>query len=155
MYSGSIDASQIVWTSDNESVATVTDGVVVAVGPGDTTIHAEYNGVKKSCAVRCKFTATETGNNTGDADNAADVPIGTTYTISHADDTLLLSVAERRFFVLTLSDAQGNPINVTWSTSSSCCTIDGNVITAKSNGNATVYTVYEGERYECIVYVRS
>lgn len=55
LYSGSIPKDQITWTSENESVATFTDGKVVAVGGGMTTLHAEYNGQKVSCIVRCNF----------------------------------------------------------------------------------------------------
>jgi len=45
LYNGSIPKTQIIWKSDNEDVATVDNGKVVAVGPGTTTIHAEYNGI--------------------------------------------------------------------------------------------------------------
>ena len=55
LYSGSIPKDQITWTSENESVATFADGKVVAVGGGMTTLHAEFNGQKVSCIVRCTF----------------------------------------------------------------------------------------------------
>lgn len=55
LYNGSIPKSSISWKSDNEAVATVENGKVVAVGPGTTTIRAEYNGTKCSCIVRCSF----------------------------------------------------------------------------------------------------
>ena len=55
LYSGSIPKDQITWTSENESVATFVDGKVVAVGGGMTTLHAEFNGQKVSCIVRCNF----------------------------------------------------------------------------------------------------
>lgn len=55
LYNGSIPKNQITWSSENESVATFADGKVVAVGGGMTTLHAEYNGQKVSCIVRCNF----------------------------------------------------------------------------------------------------
>lgn len=55
LYSGDIDVSLITWTSDNESVATIKDGVVTAVGKGKTEVHGEINGVKITCIVRCNF----------------------------------------------------------------------------------------------------
>lgn len=54
-YSGDIDASLITWTSDNPNVAIIENGIVKAVGRGTTKVHAEYNGVKISCIVRCNF----------------------------------------------------------------------------------------------------
>ena len=43
----------ITWTSLNETVATVKDGVVMAVGNGATTIIAEYMGQRVTCSVQC------------------------------------------------------------------------------------------------------
>lgn len=55
LYDGDIDVTKIVWTVGKSYVATVKDGVVKAVGPGTTTVYAEYNGVKLSCIIRCDF----------------------------------------------------------------------------------------------------
>ena len=153
VYDGSVDASQILWSSDNEAVVTVKDGVVEAVGPGTTYIHAEYNATKVSCIVHCKFEAqpAQPGN---------DVPVvtpsedGGSYKISHTEVMLLLNSAERRSFVLTLNDANGNPVNVTWMSSNACCSVSGNSISSVSKGTAKVYTTYEGREYSCIVYVQ-
>lgn len=53
LYNGPIDPTQITWTSSDETIATVTDGKVVAVGNGKCTITAEYMGQKVTCEVRC------------------------------------------------------------------------------------------------------
>lgn len=46
----------VIWTSDDENIATVDDGGhVVAVGKGTTKINAEVGGKKVSCIVRCNF----------------------------------------------------------------------------------------------------
>lgn len=55
IYNGSVDASAITWSSDNESIATVANGVVTAVATGSTTVHAEYDGQTLSCDVVCKL----------------------------------------------------------------------------------------------------
>ncbi len=57
IYDGNVALTSITWSSDNEAVATITNGKVVAVGSGDTKVHAEYNGQKVSCIIRCAFKA--------------------------------------------------------------------------------------------------
>jgi len=56
LYSGSIPAEEIKWTTSDTDVATVSDGVVTMVGNSFTgdyaTITAEYNGTKATCIVR-------------------------------------------------------------------------------------------------------
>lgn len=53
LYNGEIDAAEIIWTSSDETVATVANGKVVAVGNGNATITAEYMGQKVTCQVHC------------------------------------------------------------------------------------------------------
>ncbi len=55
LYNGEIAKNLITWSSDDESVVTFIDGKAVAVGNGMTKIHAEYEGQKVSCIVRCSF----------------------------------------------------------------------------------------------------
>ena len=51
-----VPAAQVVWISEDPSVATVSDkGLVTAVGPGTTTIRAIYNGLEGTVSVTCKF----------------------------------------------------------------------------------------------------
>lgn len=66
LYSGSVAKNLITWSSDDETVAIFTDGKVVAVGGGTTMVHAEYEGQKVSCIIRCSFQAsTGVGGNGG------------------------------------------------------------------------------------------
>lgn len=53
LYSGELDPASITWTSSNEEVATVTNGIVKAVGNGKAVITAEYEGQKVTCDVHC------------------------------------------------------------------------------------------------------
>lgn len=55
VYDGTVSKLLIEWTSDDPDVATIDGGVVTAVGSGMTEVHAEYNGKKVSCIVRCDF----------------------------------------------------------------------------------------------------
>ena len=52
LFKGTADVDKIKFTSDDETVATFVDGIVTAVGPGETNVHAEYGGKKVSCIVR-------------------------------------------------------------------------------------------------------
>jgi len=45
------DDTSVVWESSNQSVATVKDGVVTAVGAGTATISARINGIADTCTV--------------------------------------------------------------------------------------------------------
>ena len=55
LYSGSIPRNQITWSIGDQTVATVDNGKVVAVGNGYTYVYAEYEGQKVSCQVICSF----------------------------------------------------------------------------------------------------
>lgn len=141
LYKGKIPADQITWTSENEKVATVKDGVVTAVGKGLTKVHGEYGGIKVSCVVRC-------ADSVGKPD---ETPAVGKYIISHTDVTI--AVGEK--FTLSLKDAEGKTISVTWSAANNAiCTISGNAITGAKSGNTQVSTNYEGETYTCRVIVK-
>lgn len=51
--SGEIEAAEILWSSENEAVAAVKDGVVTAVERGETVITAEFEDQSVSCRVIC------------------------------------------------------------------------------------------------------
>ena len=55
LYDGTVAKNLITWSSDNEAVVTFENGKAVAVGSGTTNVHAEYNGEKVSCIIRCVF----------------------------------------------------------------------------------------------------
>lgn len=129
-----IDPSLITWVSDNPEICTVENGIVTAVGPGTTKIHAQYNGVTYTCMIRCSFSAAEV---TGDCK------------LSHTDVTLPVGQS----FTLKLKDSSGNAVSVTWTCEGGGVTIDGNKITGAIPGTWNVSTTYEGFIYNCIVRV--
>jgi len=146
LYTGDIPVKQITWTSDNEKVATIKDGVVTAVGTGTTKVHAEYNGVKRSCTVRCSAavgTPTETPEETEANDSG--------YNISSTDVT----IAVGEVFTLKLLDADDKAVSVIWSVENGqICSVTGNEIKGLAAGTTTVSVVYEGQTYSCTVRVK-
>lgn len=159
LYSGSLGLTQITWSSDDESVATITNGKVVAVGGGTTTVYAEYDGQKVSCIIRCAFsdssepTGGSSGNVTEDGGGAtADGTYRLYNAYGNAQD---VSITVGESFSLKLVDPNGNAVSgVTWSVSNeACCTVSDGYITGVSAGTATVTATYNGQTYSCIVRV--
>ena len=148
LYSGSLPRTEITWKSDDEDIATVDNGNVVAVGPGTTTVRAEYKGIERTCTVRCTF-AEETTTPTEGSGNSGGNASGS-YTISHTDVTI--KVGET--FTLTLKDSNGNTVSVAWITSNSNCSVSGNTVTGLASGETKVYAPYDGREYACIVRVK-
>lgn len=147
LYNGDIPVKQITWTSDDEKVVTIKDGVVTAVGSGTTTVHAEYNGTKRSCTVRCSAAV---GKYEEQTDSSEPENTGT-YNISTTDVTI--DVGE--VFTLKLLDADNIPVDVVWSvTDPAICSVSGNSITGVASGTTTVTVMYEGTQYTCTVRVR-
>jgi hypothetical protein len=55
LYDGAIPYADIQWTSEDINVATFENGVITAVGSGETMVHADYNGQRLSCRVVCNL----------------------------------------------------------------------------------------------------
>lgn len=93
LYSGSVAKNLITWSSDDENVAVFTDGKVVAVGGGMTTVHAEFEGQKVSCIIRCSFKestgvgghggVSEDGGSSGNGGSASTSKTGTIANVSN------------------------------------------------------------------------
>lgn len=162
IYSGTLGLSQITWSSDNENVATIKNGKVVAVGNGVTMVYGEYNGVKVGCIIRCSF---DDGNDnpgvggTGGVteDGGSSDTTGEGYRLKNMvggrNDDVTINVGYA--FSLQLVDGQGNPVNnVDWSSSNDavCTVVDGKV-TGVGSGLATITASYEGKTYKCIIHV--
>lgn len=167
LYNGSIPEEDITWTSDDETVATIENGVVTAVGNGVTKVHAQYNGVKVSCIVRCSIN--ETTESTGVSGNGGDITEDKgdqntdndnastkTYQIwsnwgTHSSFTV--SVGES--FRVLLKDSDGNTVEATWSVSNGeICTISGNTVTAAASGTVSIVATYNGTKYYASVLVK-
>ena len=131
----------IVWSSKNDSIAAVSEGVVTAVAPGNTTITATVGGKTLSCIVRCRFEAGTQPIVTQTADGTA---------LSHEDVTLRRS---DETFKIRLLNGETAVSGVAWSsTNSAVCTVDADgTVHAVGAGTAKIIASYNGSSYSCIV----
>ena len=149
LYDGKLPLTTITWTSDDESVATIKNGIVTAVGPGVTTVYGEYEGKKVKCVIRCRWDADATTEPT-----TPELDPNETYTISKTD----VSIKVGESFFLTLRDSDGNVVSVDWKASKSgYVKIEGNKITGLSSINSSSFKVYVkigDNTYSCVVRVK-
>ena len=142
-----VDPADITWTSDNPEIAKIEKGIVTAVAPGTTEVHAQYGGKTYTCIVRCSFKASAT--------TETDEPTGE-YKISSGDMTIEVG----KFWWLNLKDSNGNTVDVTWTADhDGYVKIEGNKLTGiKNTGDlkmkyVTVSCTYEEVTYSCIVRI--
>lgn len=152
LYSGEIAVEDIVWSSDDNSIAIIEDGKVTAVANGDTTVFATYNDQTVACVIHCKFEDNqEQTSNITEADGSS-----TTYMLhnpyGYADD-VTLNVGDQ--FTLKLVDSNmENAENVQWSVKNeSVCQFSENIVTATGSGVTEVTATCEGKTYTCVVRV--
>lgn len=153
IYSGNLPVSDVLWYSDDDSIATITDGVITAVGNGITTVYGEYADQVASCVVWC--TSNE-GENETSADDSAIADNGpyrldNPYGVSDTDASIRIGSS----FTLYLVDKDENRVSgVTWSVEKGySCTVDDGLITGVAAGQSSVVATYGGESYTCIVRV--
>lgn len=124
---GVIILEGVEWSSSVESVATVENGRVEAIGAGDTVVTAAYGGADYTCSVT----------------------VEEVQTITLSDTELFLVEND----VETISLLRGNTVlteNVLWATSDpAVATVAGGTIESLSPGETTITAEYEGETYEC------
>lgn len=158
LYTGDVSQDEITWSSNDEAVAIVENGVVSAVAPGRAVITAVYQGAKYECVVYCKFTAVET--DATDPTTGPQTPgDGQTYVIcvngeikkgDEADVTLRIGQS----FTLTLENENGETVPVAWSYDTNVCSVSGSTVTGiGKSALSKVSTFYNGVAYECIVRV--
>lgn len=54
IYCGTVPMENISWTSDDESIAIFSQGTVIAINAGTTTVYAQYKDQLLSCKVDCQ-----------------------------------------------------------------------------------------------------
>ena len=124
----SVAGTELIWTSSDATVATVTDGKVKAIKAGVVTITVTTADGGSSAS--CEITVTEaTGNVTG-------VMIDKSSAILKIGDSITLKA------VITPTNADNR--NVTWSsTDNSVASVDAGVVTALKVGTATIVVTTE------------
>ena len=154
LYDGEIPAADIVWSSDDDSIATIEDGKVIAVSNGDTTVYGTYNGETASCIIHCKLdeeSTTETGSI-----SEAGGETKRTYKLynptGYADDVTIIVDGK---FTLMLVDEDKNEISAAeWTVKDKkICSYKDGIVTGRKSGTTEVTATYEGTTYTCIVRV--
>lgn len=113
VYDGDIAVEEIIWISDDDSIATVIDGRIIAVGNGDTTVYGIYNDQTVSCIIHCSFDST--GEFSGITEANGDIPQAYKLfnPIGYADDVTIY-IGDQ--FPLQFVDANENEVSdVQWS----------------------------------------
>jgi hypothetical protein len=151
LYNGKISDDQITWSTSNEKVATVKNGVVTAVGTGYAVVTAEYKGEKFTCEVRC---SEKVGAYTGPLEETNTESGSGKYELNKDPADVTISIQEK--FSLCVLDADGKTMAVTWKVADSAiCSVDGNTITGLAPGWTKVTCTYDGETFTCIIRVKA
>ena len=131
----------VVWTSDKDSIATVTDGVVTAVAPGIATITVTT--VDGNHSATCVITVLE--------------PIIKVTGVTLDINELTLDVPQTATLKSTVAPEDATDKSVTWtSDNETVATVAEGVVTAVAEGTATItVTTTDGEfKATCVVTVR-
>jgi len=153
LYSGDIPTDDIIWTSDDNSVATIEGGKVTAVANGDTTVYAAYNDTTVACVVHCKFEeAQEEDSNITEADGDSDKTYMLHNPYGRSDD-VTLNIGEQ--FILKLVDeGLEEASDAQWTVGNeSVCTFSDNTVKAVGSGTTEIVATYGDKTYTCIVRV--
>ncbi|MBE6649699.1 MAG: hypothetical protein E7613_00155 [Ruminococcaceae bacterium] len=125
------------WTSYNESVASVKNGVITAHKAGTTVITASVGTINVTCNVTVK------AKNVAVTDITLDK---TSVTLTEGETTTIKA---------TVTPDNATDKTVTWSTSNELvASIENGVITAENAGTATITATSGGKSATCIVTVK-
>ena len=159
LYDGMISGDEIVWTSDDTSVAIIENGIAVAVGNGETVVYGHYAGQTASCLIRCTFEETEEDNfsSVSEAVGTVAEDDNKTYSLHNPQGQASdVTIGVGKSFVLQLVDEDKNIVtDATWNVEdTNVCTYaaDGTV-TGVHGGVTKVSATYKGQTYSCIVRV--
>jgi hypothetical protein len=154
--SKSIGRSKVTWSTSDAKVAKVENGTVTAVGKGIATITAEYNGMKATCTVRCRFENTTAAPENGQQDQGGqqedqDSQSNTDWKASHTD----VSISVGEVFRLKVTNSAGETAKAIWTMDrEGVVSIDGRSVTGRAPGTVTLTTTVDGVTLTCIVRVK-
>ncbi len=136
------DPTLVTWTSSNPEVATVNNGLVVAVGNGKATITAEYDGMVVTAIARC---------------NSVEPPVETGYKLDKTDVTMKVGESFKLHLIdkTTGQRITEGVVYTVWHATHVSVDDEGNVTCLqKTNSHTKVFVEYEGVTYECIVRIK-
>lgn len=131
------DFPQVSWSSSDETVAVVTDGVVTAIAEGVAVITATADGKSCSCTVTVPHIP---------------VPVSG---ITLDKTEIILKQGDSETLVATVAPANAEYDSVVWSSSdSSVATVGNGVVSAIGVGEAVITVEAGGKTASCVVKVR-
>lgn len=130
----SADVKYVTWTSSDESVATIENGVIKANSPGIAKITASVNGMSSTCSVRVKeISVTKVSLDI----TSKQITAGETFTL-HA----------------TVTPSNATYADVTWTSSDEdIATVENGVVTGKAQGTVTITAKAGSRSASCTVLV--
>ena len=154
LYDGEIPVEEIIWTSDDNQVATIEAGKVTAVGDGTTSVHGVYKDQAVTCVIHCEF-GEESDLNSGDISEAGG-DSNKTYQLfnpyGYADD---VTINPGEVFILrlvdeNLKDADG----AVWKVDDeNICSFNNSEVKAVASGTTQITATCAGKTYTCTVRV--
>ena len=129
----------IVWSTNDSAVASVSNGVVTGLSTGTAIIRAttEDGGYSASCTVTVKVATVSVQG------------------VTLSPNTLSLKVGETSRLTANISPSNATNQNVIWSSNSSAASVSNGLVTANSAGQATITVRTEDGNYtaSCVVTV--
>lgn len=142
--SGAVDQT-VVWTSSEQSVATVADGLVTAVGAGTATITATARS-NTAAKASCVYTVNA-------AEEEDDTVAVTAVTMSKTTGSLTVGDTDQLSAVVTPSNAANQQLIWT-SSDQNVATVTDGLVTAVGSGNVTIMaTAHNGINASCVYTV--
>jgi len=164
LYDGEVDAADITWTTDNEEVATIKDGVVTAVGNGRTRVYGEYGDQKVSCWVSIKLPEEAVTEPTDPTEPEETEPEETTkyairingkkpnYGTEQAAEATI-SIGEE--LNVKIVDEDGKRVDVEWTVSKSgIVSVGSNTVTGEKAGVVVLTAEINGQKLTCKFIVK-
>ena len=161
LYDGEVDASDITWTTDNEEVATIKDGIVTAVGNGRTRVYGEYGDQKVSCWVSIKLPEEAVTEPTEPDETEPEET--TTYAIRingkkpnyGTEQAAEATITIGEELSVKIVDEDGKRVDAEWTASGKGeVSIDGNTITGEKAGKVVLTAEINGQKLTCTFIVK-
>ena len=167
MYSHiAVEASKVVWTSEDEAYVTIKDGVVTAVASTESLktkyvlVHAEYGGKIYTCRIRVNSgTSTPSTPATPPATEPTTPttpPATSTVQLMNRTDFTLQKVGDTwNVYKNTEISQTVAATDITWvSEDPNVVTVVDGVVTAVGKGHTYIHAEYNGQRATCKVFVK-